>query len=68
LVSALFLALSVPAVAGERLAGRAHVLEGDTIVVSGIHVRLKGMTAPEVAHVGQPASPAAMRPRRSWSS
>ena len=43
--------------AGERLAGRAHVLDGDTIVVSGIHVRLKGVAAPEVAHFGEPGEP-----------
>src|SRR4051812_39263294 len=35
------LAAALPAAAGERLAGRAHVLDGDTIVVDGIHVRLK---------------------------
>ena len=51
------LALSLPAMAGERLAGRAHVLDGDTIVVSGIHVRLKGVAAPEVAHFGEPGEP-----------
>ena len=49
-----WLALAVPAAAGERLAGRAHVLDGDTIAVSGIHVRLKGVAAPEVAHFGEP--------------
>jgi len=32
--------LALPAAAGERLAGRAHVLHGNTIVVDGIHVRL----------------------------
>ena len=37
------LATALPAAAGERLAGRAHVLDGDTIVVDGIHVRLKGV-------------------------
>ena len=46
--------LSFPAGAGERLAGRAHVLDGDTIAVGGIHVRLKGVAAPEVAHFGEP--------------
>ena len=68
LVVALFLALSLPAMAGERLAGRAHVLDGDTIVVSGIHVRLKGVAAPEVAHFGEPGNPVARLPRRTWSS
>ena len=49
------LALSAAA-AGERLAGRARVLDGDTIVVSGITVRLKGVAAPEVAHFGEPGA------------
>ena len=40
--SCVCVALALP-VAGERLAGRAHVLDGDTIVVDGIHVRLKGV-------------------------
>ena len=48
------LRLALPADAGERLAGRAHVLDGDTIAVGGIHVRLKGVAAPEVAHFGEP--------------
>src|SRR4051794_4637588 len=51
------LAAAVPAAAGERLAGRAHVLDGDTIVVDGIHVRLKGVAAPEVAHYANPGKP-----------
>ena len=33
------------------------MLDGDTIVVSGIHVRLKGVAAPEVAHFGEPGEP-----------
>ena len=49
--------LAIPAASSERLAGRAHVLDGDTIVVSGIHVRLKGVAAPEVAHFGDPGEP-----------
>src|SRR4051812_16174562 len=48
------IALALSAAAGERLAGRAHVLDGDTIVVNGIHVRLKGVAAPEVAHYAEP--------------
>ena len=36
------LGLALPATAGERLAGRIHVLDGDTIVIDGTHVRLKG--------------------------
>ena len=57
LVAALLLALSLPAMAGERLAGRAHVLDGDTIVVSGIHIRLKGLAAPEIPHFGKSGEP-----------
>jgi micrococcal nuclease len=46
--------LASPAVAGERLVGRARVIDGDTIVIGGVHVRLQGVAAPEVAHPGQP--------------
>jgi endonuclease YncB( thermonuclease family) len=46
--------LASPALAAERLVGRARVIDGDTIVVGGVHVRLQGVTAPEVAHSGQP--------------
>jgi micrococcal nuclease len=53
----LILLVTIPAAAGERLAGRAHVLDGDTIVVSGIHVRLKGAAAPEVVHPGSDGEP-----------
>ena len=35
--------VALPALAAERLVGRAHVLDGDTVVVAGIHVRLKGV-------------------------
>jgi hypothetical protein len=45
------LAAAVPAAAGDRLAGCVHVLDGDTAVVDGIHVRLKG-TALHGARVG----------------
>ena len=48
------LIIALPAVAGERLAGRAHVLDGDTLAVGGLHARLKGAAAPELAHYGQP--------------
>ena len=50
------LILSFPAVAGERIAGRPHVFDGDTIA-DGIHVRLNGVAAPEVAHYDQPSEP-----------
>ena len=56
----LFLALMLLAAsvsAGERLVGRTHVLDGDTIVVAGIHLRLKGVAAPEVVHPGDAGEP-----------
>ncbi len=46
--------LASPAVAAERLVGRARVIDGDTFVVGGVHVRLQSVAAPEVAHPGQP--------------
>jgi hypothetical protein len=33
---------------------RAQVLDGDTIMVDGIHVRLPGVAAPEIGHPSQP--------------
>lgn len=33
------------------------MLNGDTIVVDGIHVRLNGVAAPEVVHAGDPGEP-----------
>jgi micrococcal nuclease len=57
LVAGLVLGLVLPAVAGERLVGRAKVIDGDTITVDGIHVRLKGVAAPEVAHFGRSGEP-----------
>src|SRR4051794_19417347 len=57
LIAGLVLVLALPASAGERLAGRAKVIDGDTIVVDGIHVRLKGVAAPEVAHFGRGGEP-----------
>lgn len=32
----------------EALAGKAHVIDGDTISISGNHIRLKGIDAPEL--------------------
>jgi endonuclease YncB( thermonuclease family) len=56
--------LTSPADATERLVGRAHVIDGDTIVVGDVHVRLQGVAAPEVAHPGQPqAEPGAPEAR-----
>ena len=56
LVTRLVLILAIlasPAIAAEHLVGRARVIDGDTIVVGGVHVRLQGVAAPEVAHPGQ---------------
>jgi endonuclease YncB( thermonuclease family) len=36
----------------EALRGRAQVLDGDTITVEGVHVRLQGVAAPELDHAG----------------
>jgi endonuclease YncB( thermonuclease family) len=38
--------------APRQLAGRAHVLDGDTITVGGVTVRLQGVAAPELEHAG----------------
>jgi endonuclease YncB( thermonuclease family) len=55
LLLALLLALVVPpAAANGRLVGRTHAIDGDTLVVAGIHVRLQGVAAPEIEHPGQP--------------
>ena len=48
------LALATSAHAAETLTGRARAIDGDTIVVAGMHVRLKGVDAPEIKHPGQP--------------
>jgi hypothetical protein len=51
---ALITGLMPPALAAEHLVGRARVIDGDRIVVGGIHVRPQGVAAPKVAHPGQP--------------
>jgi endonuclease YncB( thermonuclease family) len=38
--------------AAERLAGTARVVDGDTLDVAGIHVRLEGVAAPELHEAG----------------
>src|SRR5690349_19409564 len=50
----LSIALAAPVSAGERLSGRTRVINGDTVAVGGVTVRLKGIAAPEVAHHGDP--------------
>lgn len=41
---------ALPVAAAERLVGRAHAIDGDTVAVAGVHVRLQGVAAPEIAH------------------
>jgi micrococcal nuclease len=43
----ILLLLTAPAAAAERLAGTARVVDGDTLDVAGVRVRLKGVAAPE---------------------
>jgi micrococcal nuclease len=52
-LAALLLAwVVVPATAAERLVGTARVVDGDTLDVAGVRVRLKGVAAPELAEPG----------------
>ena len=62
--AALLLVLTTPTAAGERLTGRAHVLDGDTVAVGGITVRLKGVAAPEIAHFSDPGEPGGIEAKR----
>ncbi|MFG1364630.1 thermonuclease family protein [Xanthobacter versatilis] len=39
--------LSGPVIGGEELAGRASVIDGDTIEIHGMRIRLEGIDAPE---------------------
>ncbi|NWM64748.1 hypothetical protein GY649_24610, partial [Escherichia coli] len=48
LVALLAARLSVPREVRE-ITGKAYVIDGDTVVVTGQHVRLKGIDAPELA-------------------
>lgn len=51
LLVALLLTLAALSVAAaERLIGLAHAIDGDTLAVAGIPVRLQGIAAPEIAH------------------
>jgi micrococcal nuclease len=54
LLVAVVCAVAAGAVAGERLGGHPGrvdaVLDGDTIVVDGVHVRVIGIDTPEIAH------------------
>lgn len=46
-VSAFGVLLAFPAYSGELLAGRASVIDGDTIEIHGTRIRLEGIDAPE---------------------
>jgi endonuclease YncB( thermonuclease family) len=41
---------------GHTIEGPVRVIDGDTIVVAGVHVRLNGIDAEEVAHPGYPVA------------
>ena len=43
-----------PALAAEQLSGRARIIDGDTLSIGGVNVRLQGIAAPELAHGGEP--------------
>lgn len=51
------LLLTVAAAQAETIRGVPTVLDGDTISVGGVHVRLDGVDAEETAHFGRPAEP-----------
>ena len=40
--------------AGQLLHGTGQAVDGDTIIVVGVHVRLQGVAAPEIAHPDKP--------------
>ncbi|MFG1278249.1 thermonuclease family protein [Xanthobacter autotrophicus] len=46
-VSAFGVLLAFPAISDESLAGRASVIDGDTIEIHGTRIRLEGIDAPE---------------------
>jgi micrococcal nuclease len=41
---------------GHTIEGPVRVIDGDTVVVAGVHVRLNGIDAEEVAHPGYPVA------------
>ena len=48
LVALLAAKLSQPKAPTQSLAGKAYVIDGDTISISGNHIRLQGIDAPEL--------------------
>src|SRR5262245_26005445 len=45
----------------KTIQGPAYVIDGDTVVVDGIRVRLKGVDSPELSHPGGPEAKSAMQ-------
>jgi micrococcal nuclease len=63
-LTAMALALSLALASGaqaQTVSGRAHVLDGDTIEVGGVRVRLEGLHCPEGNDPGGSAATSAMR-------
>ena len=53
---------STPDAAIERFRGKAYVVDGDTIIIQGVSIRLAGIDAPELDHpYGQRARSAMIR-------
>jgi endonuclease YncB( thermonuclease family) len=64
--AALALLFAVAPASAETIHGAGRAIDGDTIAVDGVHVRLKGVAAPELAHPGlhiaeEPGGPEAAR-------
>jgi endonuclease YncB( thermonuclease family) len=67
LVLALALALAVASSAqAQTVSGSARVLDGDTIEVGGVRVRLEGLHCPESGERGGSAATSAMRGLTRW--
>jgi endonuclease YncB( thermonuclease family) len=56
LIVAAALAVHFASGSTQMLEGPVRVIDGDTIVVAGVHVRLNGVDAEEVAHPGYPVA------------
>ncbi len=52
LICGVALSACTGAVIGSRITGRAHVVDGDTVDVVGVRVRLQGVAAPELDERG----------------
>jgi micrococcal nuclease len=58
---AIVLSLAGTSVAAQAIEGHAVVIDGDTIEVSGVRIRLQGVAAPEMREAGGPESKAMLR-------